>query len=38
MARLQILELPTGHHGDDMVTPFVLVIDRAARMGQRGMR
>lgn len=28
MARLQILELPTEHHGNDMVTPFVLVIDR----------
>ncbi|WP_069883542.1 hypothetical protein [Streptomyces luteocolor] len=29
MARLQILELPTEHHGDDMTTPFVLVIDQA---------
>ncbi|WP_394436283.1 hypothetical protein [Streptomyces sp. SGAir0957] len=29
MARLQILELPTEHHGDDMITPFVLVIDQA---------
>lgn len=28
MARLQILELPVEHHGDDMVTPFVLVIDQ----------
>jgi hypothetical protein len=28
VARLQILELPTEHHGDDMVTPFVLVIDQ----------
>lgn len=28
MARLQILELPTEHHGDDMVTPLVLVIDQ----------
>lgn len=28
MARLQILELPTEHHGDDMTTPFVLVIDQ----------
>jgi hypothetical protein len=27
MARIQILELPTEHHGDDMVTPFVLVVD-----------
>lgn len=27
MARLQILELPTEHNGDDMVTPFILVID-----------
>ncbi|MFJ8594862.1 hypothetical protein [Streptomyces sp. NPDC093598] len=24
---MQILELPTEHHGDDMITPFVLVID-----------
>ncbi|WP_275558501.1 hypothetical protein [Streptomyces sp. 5-6(2022)] len=30
MARIQILELPTEHHGDDMVTPFVLVIDQAS--------
>lgn len=30
MARLQILELPTEHHGDDMITPFVLVIDEVA--------
>ncbi|MFF6847139.1 MULTISPECIES: hypothetical protein [Streptomyces] len=30
MARLQILELPTEHHGDDMVTPFALVIDQAS--------
>jgi hypothetical protein len=29
MARLQILELPTEHRGDDMVTPWVLVIDEA---------
>ncbi|MEU5900563.1 hypothetical protein [Streptomyces venezuelae] len=29
MARLQILELPTEHHGDDMTTPFILVIDQA---------
>jgi len=29
MARLQILELPTEHHGDDMVTPFVLVVDQS---------
>lgn len=28
MARLQILELPTEHHGDDMVTPWLLVIDQ----------
>lgn len=27
MARLQILELPSEHHGDDMITPFALVID-----------
>ncbi|MDX5569245.1 hypothetical protein PYK79_46435 [Streptomyces sp. ID05-04B] len=31
MARIQILELPTEHHGDDMTTPFVLVIDQAPR-------
>jgi hypothetical protein len=30
MARLQILELPVEHHGDDMVTPFLLVIDQVA--------
>ncbi|WP_405536896.1 hypothetical protein [Streptomyces antimycoticus] len=30
MARLQILELPTEHHGDDMVTPWILVIDQAS--------
>lgn len=28
MARIQILELPTEHHGDDMTTPFILVIDQ----------
>ncbi|MFD5566639.1 hypothetical protein [Streptomyces cadmiisoli] len=28
MARIQILELPTEHHGDDMITPFVLVFDQ----------
>ncbi|MER5903022.1 hypothetical protein ABT150_23435 [Streptomyces mirabilis] len=28
MARLQILELPIEHRGDDMLTPFVLVIDQ----------
>lgn len=28
MARLQILELPTEHHGDDMTTPWLLVIDQ----------
>ena len=28
MARLQILELPTEHHGDDMTTPFILVVDQ----------
>ncbi|MGW3427931.1 hypothetical protein ACWDHW_08240 [Streptomyces melanosporofaciens] len=30
MARIQILELPTEHHGDDMVTPWILVIDQAS--------
>lgn len=29
MVRLQILELPTEHHGDDMVTPYLLVVDQA---------
>jgi len=29
MARLQILQLPAEHHGDDTVTPFVLIIDQA---------
>ncbi|GAA3121828.1 hypothetical protein [Streptomyces echinatus] len=29
MARIQILELPTEHHGDDMITPFALIIDQA---------
>lgn len=28
MARLQILELPVEYHGDDIVTPFVLVVDQ----------
>lgn len=28
MVRLRILELPTEHHGDDMTTPFVLVVDQ----------
>ena len=28
MARIQILELPMEHHGDDTVTPFVLIIDQ----------
>lgn len=27
MARIQVLELPTEHHGDDMTTPFLLIID-----------
>ncbi|MFJ3794950.1 hypothetical protein ACIPSJ_01540 [Streptomyces sp. NPDC090088] len=29
MPRLQILELPTEHHGDDMSTPYLLVVDEA---------
>lgn len=29
MARLQILELPTEHHGDDMTTPYLLILDQA---------
>lgn len=28
MARIQILELPTEHHGDDMTTPFLLILDQ----------
>lgn len=28
MARIQILGLPTEHHGDDMTTPFALVVDQ----------
>lgn len=28
MTRIQILELPTEHRGDDMITPFALVIDQ----------
>lgn len=33
MARIQILELPTEHHGDDMTTPYILVIDQAPTDG-----
>ncbi|MFJ2515606.1 hypothetical protein ACIPEL_36315 [Streptomyces griseoviridis] len=33
MPRLQILELPTEHHGDDMTTPYLLIIDEAPRDG-----
>jgi hypothetical protein len=29
MARLQILELPTEHHGDDMTTPWLLITERS---------
>ncbi|MEU9149198.1 hypothetical protein AB0D59_01260 [Streptomyces sp. NPDC048417] len=29
MPRLQILELPAEHHGDDMTTPYLLIIDEA---------
>lgn len=28
MPRLQILELPTEHHGDDMTTPYLLIVDQ----------
>lgn len=28
MARIQILELPTEHHGDNMTTPFLLILDQ----------
>ncbi|MER7930495.1 hypothetical protein ABTY96_46555 [Streptomyces sp. NPDC096057] len=31
MPRLQILELPTEHQGDDMTTPYLLIIDKAPR-------
>lgn len=31
MPRLQILELPTEHHGDDMTTPYLLVLDQVPR-------
>lgn len=31
MPRLQILELPTEHHGDDMSTPYLLIIDEVPR-------
>ncbi|MDT7847207.1 hypothetical protein [Streptomyces justiciae] len=31
MARIQILELPVEHHGEDMITPYLLVIDEAPR-------
>lgn len=27
--RIQILELPAEHHGDDMTTPFAVIIDQA---------
>ncbi|MEU1219210.1 hypothetical protein [Streptomyces microflavus] len=30
MARIRVLELPAEHRGDDMTTPFVLVVDQAA--------
>jgi hypothetical protein len=30
MPRIQILELPVVHHGDDMETPFILIIDQAS--------
>lgn len=29
MARIRVLELPAEHRGDDMITPFVLVVDQA---------
>ncbi|QEV59809.1 hypothetical protein CP982_14555 [Streptomyces spectabilis] len=28
MPRIQILELPAERHGDDVTTPFVLVVDQ----------
>jgi hypothetical protein len=28
MARIQILELPAEHHGENMITPFAVVIDQ----------
>ncbi|MFH9728320.1 hypothetical protein ACH4M4_35980 [Streptomyces sp. NPDC017254] len=30
MARIQILELPMEHRGDDTTTPFAIVIDQAS--------
>lgn len=29
MARVQVLELPREHRGDETATPFVLIIDHA---------
>ncbi|MFF1709305.1 hypothetical protein [Streptomyces sp. NPDC058268] len=31
MARIQILELPTEHHGDDMITPFAVIVDQVPK-------
>ncbi|MGV9271570.1 hypothetical protein ACWDRR_43790 [Kitasatospora sp. NPDC003701] len=28
MARIQVLELPTRHHGDEVETPFVIILDQ----------
>ena len=28
MARIQILELPMEHHGDETITPFILILDQ----------
>lgn len=33
MARIQILELPTEHHGDDTTTPFLLILDQVDDVG-----
>ncbi|MFD4320123.1 hypothetical protein [Streptomyces sp. NPDC058548] len=39
MARIQVLELPMEHHGDDTVTtPFALVIDQATEEEAKQLR
>ncbi len=32
MPRLRVLELPAEHRGEDMTTPFVLVVDQASEL------
>ncbi|MFE6851839.1 hypothetical protein ACFVDH_13745 [Streptomyces sp. NPDC057674] len=38
MARIQILELPMEHQGDDTTTPFVFVIDQVAKAEEEPLR